>query len=276
MAQTEQNVVWKGSLQWSPAMPVQKVCGHCAKSFLVPSRRSETVKFCSIECKAIAGRVTLSCAACGVSFEREKHLTGAKYCSRTCFHSATKGVAQRARGEYHYRTCEVCAKSFRVTLTRKDTARFCSRTCQDKSPSYRQQLSDRQRGEKSHRWKGGLYEGKHGYVRVKGHGLDSKKFHFLHRVVIEKAMLEMEPNHPFLVEADGRKKLDGEIEVHHIDRNRSNNAFSNLLAVTKDAHARIHNSNTEPKPWECWPYSNLASPQSTTQSKDDESMKDIQ
>lgn len=274
MLQTEQNVVWSGSsFPWSTIMSVQKVCGHCAKSFLVPSRRSEAVKFCSIECKASAGRVTLSCVACGVSFEREKHLSGAKYCSRACFHSATKGVAQRARGEHHHRVCEVCSASFRVTLTRKDTARFCSRSCQDKSPSYRKHLSDRQRGEKSHRWKGGLYQGKYGYVRIKGHGLDSKKFHFLHRIVIENAMLEMEPNHPFLIESDGRKKLDGEIEVHHIDRDRSNNVLTNLLAVTKDAHARIHNSGTKPKPWECWPYSNLDSSQSATPSKDNTTME---
>ena len=258
-------------------MPVQKACGHCEKTFLVPSRRSETVKFCSIECKTSAKRVTLTCEACGGSFERERHLAAAKYCSRQCFHIATKGVPQRARGEHHHRTCEVCSKSFRVTLTRKDTARFCSRTCQDKSPIYRKHLSDRQRGEKSHRWTGGLYQGKYGYVRVKGHGLDSRKFHFLHRVVVEKAMLEMEPNHPFLVEVDGRKKLDGEIEVHHIDRDRSHNEFPNLLAVTKDAHARIHNGNVQPKPWECWPYSHVSntSLQSETQTKDDPSMKDI-
>lgn len=239
-------------------MPVQKTCAHCSAPFSVPPRRSETVKFCSVECKANAKRITLSCAACGGSFERVKSLGSAKYCSTDCFHSATKGVAQPARGEHHYRTCEVCSASFRVTSTRKDTARFCSRACQSKSPAYRLEMSERQRGEKSHLWKGGLYTGKYGYVRVKGRDRSSREFRFLHRAVIEKAMIEMEPNHPFLVEVGGRKKLDRKIDVHHIDRDRSNNAFANLLAVTKSAHAQLHRRDRTPDPWECWPYSHVS------------------
>lgn len=239
-------------------MSVQKVCGHCAKPFLVPPRRSETVKFCSIECKTAGRRVTLTCAACGESFGRPKHLAHVKYCSNECAYSARKGIQHADRIEPRYHTCEVCAVPFRITLTRKDTARFCSRVCQGKSPTHRKHLSDRQRGEKHWRWAGGRYEGKYGYVRVKGHDLASGEFHFEHRRVVEKAMLEMEPNHPFLVEIDDRKKLSREIEVHHIDRDRSNNALSNLLAVTKDAHAQIHHRNRKPEPWECWPYSNLS------------------
>lgn len=235
-------------------MPVQKICGHCTKPFLTPNRRSETVKFCSIECKTAGRRVTLFCANCGESFGRPKHLATAKYCSNDCFHSAQKGAPQRARSERYYRTCEVCAVPFRVTLTRKDTARFCSRVCQGKSPTFRQHLSDRQTGEKSWRWSGGLYKGKYGYVRVRGHG--PGRLH--HRFVIEMAMLETEPNHPFLVEVDGRKTLNAEIEVHHIDRDRANNVLTNLLAVTKFAHARIHHKNRKPDPEECWPYSNVS------------------
>lgn len=252
-------------------MPVQKTCGHCAKPFSVPPRRSETVKFCSAECKTNAKRVTLSCAACGETFDRKKHLAAAKFCSRECFHSAARGAAQSVRRrERYYRTCEVCAVSFEVKLARKDTARFCSRPCQSKSPTFRKEMSDLQRGEKSWRWSGGLYQGKQGYVRVKGQSLDARKFHLAHRLVVEKAMIEMEPNHPFLVEVDGRKVLSREIEVHHIDQDRSNNVFINLLAVTKFAHALIHHKNRTPKPWECWPYSHVSanSPQSTSQAKD--------
>lgn len=261
---------------WSLVMPVQKTCGHCAEPFSVPSRRSETVKFCSLKCKTAAKRVTLTCAGCGSSFEREKHLAVAKYCSRACFHSATKGVPQAARSERHSCICEYCAESFEVIVSRKDTARFCSRSCQSKSPAFRREVSEAQRGEKSHRWTGGLYQGKQGYVRIKGHGLNSKKFHFKHRIVIEAAMLEMEPNHPFLVEVDGRKTLDGEIEVHHIDRDRSNNAFTNLLAVTKDAHAQIHHRNRTPKPWECWPHRHVSADSAqSTNSEKDSAMREI-
>lgn len=259
-------------------MPVQKTCGHCATLFSVPLRRSETVKFCSIECKTNAKRVTLTCAGCGGSFGREKHLATAKYCSRDCFHSATKGVSQAVRSERHSCICEYCSAPFEVIPSRKDTARFCSRSCQSKSPAFRQEVSDAQRGEKGWRWAGGLYTRKStGYVRVKRSDLAAQKFHFQHRLVVEKAMLEMEPTHPFLVEVDGRKKLDRQIEVHHIDRDRSNNVFTNLLAVTKDAHAQIHHRNRTPKPWECWPHSHVStnSPQSTISSKDDALMKEV-
>lgn len=253
-------------------MPVQKTCAHCATEFHVPSRRSETVKFCSIECKSSAKRVTLSCVTCGSLFERKKHLAETKYCSRACFHSAAKGVPQGARGIYHYRTCEVCTVSFRVTLTRKDTARFCSRACQSKSPSYLKAMGDRQRGEKSPLWKGGLYKRGTGYVRIKGGSLGHKEYRLLHRHIVEAKMLEMEPNHPFLIESGGRKKLDQQIDVHHIDRDRTNNEFSNLLAVTKFAHAQIHHRNRTPKPWECWPHSHAlaGSAQSTNPEKDSE------
>lgn len=254
-------------------MPVEKICGHCATPFLVPSRRSETVKFCSVECKSNAKRVTLSCAGCGGSFERPKHLATAKYCSGDCFHSAAKGVAQRPRSERYYRTCEACAVSFRVTLTRKDTARFCSRTCQYQSPAYREEMSDVQRGEKHWRWTGGLYKGGRGYVRIKGHKLAAQRFQLAHRLVVETAMLEMEPNHPFLIEVEGKKRLNPKIDVHHIDQNRSNNAFANLLAVTKRAHARIHSKNViMPEPWECWPYSHISS--NPSQNIKDSAMKD--
>lgn len=242
---------------WRTPMPVQKTCEHCRKSFLVPFRRSETVKFCSIECKVGAKTCALICGECGETFERVKSSSSMKYCSRACYHSAAKGVPKNVeQREHYYRTCEVCEVSFRVTFTRKDTARFCSRVCQSNSPAFRKEASEAQRGEKSHAWRGGLYQGKYGYVRVKGQDLSSKEFHFEHRQVMEKAMLEKIPNHPFLIEVDGRKKLDRQIEVHHIDRDRSHNAFSNLLAVTKPAHWQIHHNNKRPEVWECWPYEN--------------------
>lgn len=239
-------------------MPVQKVCGHCATSFQVPVRRHETVKFCSVGCKNNAKRCTLICATCGNSFERKKHDDFAKYCSNACYHSSRVGVARKVKNPHrHLRTCEVCAIEFRVMLARKDTARWCSRACQSKSNAFRSEMSETQKGEKGWRWSGGRYQFRSGYVRARGAGLNSKRTNFEHRVVIERAMVEAEPNHPFLIEVDGAKKLDPKIEVHHIDLDRTHNEFSNLLAVTKQAHARIHHRNMKPEAWECWPHSHI-------------------
>lgn len=240
-------------------MPVEKVCGHCNRPFQVPRRRSETVKFCSIACKDAAKRVTLTCASCGKSFERRRYEGFAKYCSNECYHSSRVGVARKVRNPHrHLRTCEVCGIEFRVMLARKDTARWCSRACQSKSPAWRAQTAAAQQGDKHWRWAGGLYKRGSGYVRERGQNIDSKTFRSEHRLVIERAMLKAEPNHPFLIEADGGKKLDPKVEVHHLDLDRSHNQFANLLAVTKHAHAQIHHRNRKPEPWECWPYAHAS------------------
>lgn len=278
MAQMTKTEVKSGSFfPWSLTMPVQKTCGHCAKSFSVPVRRSETVKFCSVACKVAAKRVTISCEVCGSSFERKKHLASAKYCSQVCYHQASKGRPKNGHvRERHSCVCEYCAAPFEVILSRKDTARFCSRVCQSKSPAFRKEVSEAQRGEKGWRWTGGTYQGKWGYVRVSEQGPTARQFRSQHRVVVETAMLEAEPNHPFLVDVKGKKRLSREIEVHHIDRNRSNNAFTNLLAVTKDAHALIHHRNRTPKPWECWPHSRaLAVSIQPTNPEKDSAMREI-
>ena len=240
-------------------MPVQKVCGHCETTFQVPPRRSEAVKFCSTACNSAAKRCTLICATCRVSFERRNHEGFAKYCSRACYHTAMVGVPKNLKEQRYYRTCETCASVFRVTLTRKDTARWCSRACQSISPAWRAATSAAQVGEKSHSWKGGLYKHGTGYVRERGQGISAKSFRFEHRLVMERAMLEMEPTHPFLIDVDGTKRLNSKIDVHHFDLNRSNNDFANLLAVTKQAHARIHHRNQKPEAWECWPHNHAMS-----------------
>lgn len=238
-------------------MPAIKVCCQCGGTFKVPPRRAEAVKFCSLGCKTEAGYARFNCAACGVEFKRKKSdnaNSAARYCSRKCYDSGGKRVNVRAAkpdAPRYYGNCEVCAGVFRVTLTRKDTARWCSKACQSASQAFKQECSTRQLGEKHWRWAGGVYKDHEGYVHARSLAGGDRVLN--HRVVVTLAMVEAEPNHPFLVSADGVTKLSSSIEVHHIDRNRANNELSNLLAVTKEAHARIHHRNRKPKPDECWP-----------------------
>lgn len=235
-------------------MAVVKVCECCKKQFSVPNRRSEQVRFCSLACKTEGRRKTLECVVCKKSFSCEAHVDR-KYCSRTCFHTANKGAKHAVDPEQprYHKVCEVCGKEFRVTLTRKDSARFCSKTCMASSPAFRAEKSEASRGEKHYRWAGGLYKTGDGYIRHKRKALGTETVTFNHREVVLTALIEENPEHPFLVVVDGVKKLSPDIEVHHIDRIRSNNALANLLAVTKHAHAKIHHHGTKPKPWECWP-----------------------
>lgn len=236
-------------------MPVSKQCQHCGQSFLVPPRRSDEVKFCSRECKTAAGWVTLKCECCGESFKKKASSNADSkrfFCSRACYYKVQKGRTNADKGRPKYfKKCEVCAKEFRVTLTRVTTAKYCSRKCLSESPEFKKQCSESQLREKSSRWTGGTYYSSAGYIRT-----HDEEFGRMgeHRRVVLKAMLKEAPGHPFLVKSTaGKWMLRGDIEVHHIDRVRSNNELGNLLAVTIEAHARIHNHNTKPKPDECWP-----------------------
>lgn len=238
-------------------MPVQKVCEKCGVKFNVSPRRADEVRFCSRECKTASGRVQLSCAACGEVFEKVRSdLRGQKaYCSKTCYTKSQTGrkiAASDARPRY-FKVCEVCRNEYRVTQTRKETARFCSRACQGASDAFRKECSDRQQADKHWRWSGGKYLTHEGYIRHKRKVQGVEGFTYNHRQVLTEALVQENPSHPFLIERDGKRLMNPMIDVHHIDRNRSNNDLSNLLAVTKEAHAQIHHRNKKPEPWECWP-----------------------
>ncbi len=233
-------------------MSVTKFCECCKREFRVPQRRNETVRFCSLACKTEGRRKKVECIVCKTEFSCKAHQTK-KYCSRTCFHAANKGAQHAVDPEAvrYYKACEMCKVEFRVTKTRQDSARFCSRACQSASPIFRQECSEARQGEKHWRWTGGIYKNRQGYIRRDPvNGASSR---YQHRITVLEAILASEPDHKFIVVVDGIKKLSPDIEVHHIDLKRSNNVLTNLLAVTKLAHAQIHHRGTKPKPWECWP-----------------------
>lgn len=236
-------------------MPVDKVCQQCGKDFQTPNRRSELVKYCSIPCRSAAHREIHKCECCGEEFSRKKSDnpdSAKKYCSKACDLASRKGRKHAVDPDaaQHFRDCEYCKTSFKVTAQRKDTARFCSIKCKSESPEFRKERSEIQMGEKSWRWGGGKYHTHEGYVTKR---VDDGSRPLEHRHVLFNEMMRIDPNHPFIIEVNGVKKLNPEIEVHHIDRDRSNNTMPNLLAVTKYAHSQIHHRNRKPNPWECWP-----------------------
>lgn len=236
---------------------MEKICGVCNQSFQVRPYLAEAKKYCSPACKHLANRVSLQCAKCGKEFwtwKSQIEYGHGKYCSKVCMVTAKKAVPKPKRIYVPiFKSCEVCGASFCIPPSRKDTARFCSRACQKLSPEFKIECSEREQGDKSWRWAGGIYQFKTGYVRLKRRRNGKETVRFEHTDVMINWMLEVESDHPFLVDVEGRKRLHPDIEVHHIDRVRSNNARENLLAVTKDAHAKIHHRGKKPDPWECWP-----------------------
>lgn len=114
-------------------------------------------------------------------------------------------------GQYSFieYNCKQCNK---VTLRRpcdKMSLVFCSRRCTN---IYRV-------GPNNPTWKGGWIH--NGYKRIMSNG----KCVYEHRNVLEKNI--------------GRKLLRSE-DVHHIDKNRTNNSINNLQVIDHKEHARIH------------------------------------
>lgn len=86
----------------------------------------------------------------------------------------------------------------------------------------------RYRGEKSHKWKGGRWKHKSGYiyVYVPNHPYCNRDRYVLeHRIIMEKYL--------------GRFLIPTE-EVHHINEIIDDNIIENLLILTKSQHKKLH------------------------------------
>lgn len=243
---------------------MEKLCKGCGKPFVVKASHFERRQYCSQECKKTSKRVSLTCKQCGTSWWtwvsqiKIKGRPGAgQFCSKVCADLARvipkPEKPPKVVPEPIFKSCEVCDKTFRIYPSRKDTARFCSLACKGQSESYRALCSEQQQGEKSWRWAGGKYKNGKGYIRQKRAKNGVEVFRFEHTEVMVAWLLEEAPSHPFLVSVDGRNRLHPDVDVHHVDRVRSNNVRRNLLAVTESAHAQIHHRGKKPEPWECWP-----------------------
>ena len=239
---------------------MENVCGVCGKSFQVKPYLTGVRKYCSQECKVSANTITKQCPTCGKDFVIWKSREGkgkgnGTWCSKPCMVEAKKAKPKRQKvtKPLVFKVCETCGNTFRVPPSREKTARWCSRDCQSKSVVFRIECSEAQvRGERHPRWTG-KYQHKDGYVRLTKENPFFKVVRSEHTAVMIEWMTEDDPTNPFLVVVNGKIYLRPGIHVHHVDRNRSNNARSNLIAVTAAAHALIHNKGQKPEPWECWP-----------------------
>lgn len=242
-------------------MAVDKICGTCGKAFSVKPYLAKQRQHCSQACRAQENRVRCQCEHCRKDFWKWKSQVAkqrgdGKFCSRACMVAAKRKLEPQPKPVFTplLKVCEECGVTFRIPPSRENTARWCSRACQKQSPTFRKECSEAQQGEKHWRWSGGAYKKRAtGYVRIKRKRNGKETVRWQHTAVMVEWMLEVDPSHPFLIVVDGLHRLHPDIEVHHIDRKRSNNVRENLLAVTRNAHAQIHHRGKKPEPWECWP-----------------------
>jgi hypothetical protein len=124
----------------------------------------------------------------------------------------------------------LCKSCYSILRLNPDASRFGS-------DEHRARLAAGQahgpnRREKSGKWKGGRFVDGIGYVRVlppddyEGKRVHGGRYVHEHRLMVEQAI--------------GRLLADGEI-VHHRDRDRAHNVFTNLaLLPSVSAHRRLH------------------------------------
>lgn len=197
-------------------MPVEKSCEVCGKLFKVPPVRAKTAKACSHECAA--------------------------------------KVRTESRGKrYASVACRQCGTSFDVPFAHLGRRVFCSRACKEASPSTRARKASLTGGANP-AWKGGVVKRPDGYVYEAAiHPMVSNGYVLQHRLVIERALIRMNPSHHFLGDVGGGYVgLLPFVEVHHVNGDRGDNRLDNLIACTKAAHKQIH-AGSRPLAGSYWP-----------------------
>jgi len=247
----------------------EKACRRCGEKFHVKPSQADKLHYCSAECRVLHGSASKNCLHCGNAYMvKASHAERSVFCSKECM-TAHHNVVK---------VCACCGSSFTIPKRRNEQIRFCSTECREQSrrptancrkcgkpfsyPAHQKRVycsaecshfnEHTPRGENHYRWVGDSYVTAKGYVGL-SRSMTKSPLKLQHRQVIEDAMTAQVPTHPFLVEVDGKLQLRREIHVHHIDRVRSNNELSNLLALTPSAHLLLHRTNRKPDPWECWP-----------------------
>jgi hypothetical protein len=251
----------------------ERVCKHCGVGFTVPNSLLKVKgagQYCSAKCvdeskidpskpgskyrekQKPVGKVKINCVVCHKDFEvYPSRANTAKTCSNECGHKQRALARTKEKVEL---TCEKCGNVFSEHGSHAGRRRFCSWECKESSQAFRDEKSERYEGDKNPMWKGGVVEHSDGYIYhyAKDHPRSSNGYVFQHRLVIESAMREQAPNHPFMVSINDEKYLHPEIQVHHIDHDRKNNRITNLMAITQSAHMSLHGSGKAPEPWEFW------------------------
>ena len=166
---------------------IKLICQFCKKEYSVYNYRQDKSKFCSYKCFW-------------------KWRKGKNFNFKTIF---KKGFIPWNANRFIYRNCLICKTKFKVILSRKKRAKFCSRKCQS------QWCSESFKKENGPNWKGGK-KYQNGYILI--HKPDhpnsiSYGYIFEHRLVMEEYL--------------GRYLEKGEV-VHHINSKRNDNRIENL------------------------------------------------
>lgn len=189
-----------------------------------------------------------TCVTCNSIFFVPPTRANATTCGRTC---KSAMLRKRYQAEWVTKTCLHCGSEFKHPTWQKRRV-YCSEPCKWTAESGCWAAREKSEG-------GSESKRSDGYVSVylpRHPFAGGGEYVLKHRVVMEKWLRETDAAPQFMIEVDGVKYLNPKIEVHHRDKNRSNNEPSNLIACTARAHRMMHFNNPVPE-GEAWPLDGL-------------------
>lgn len=178
--------------------------------------------------------VQKECIVCGASFSVPPvRANTAMCCGRACKAQYARAKYQEARPKVE---CQQCGKRFTLPKSHfeRGNGKFCSSECRHlsmKGISFRPPAVE-----------GVVIRGPQGYLleRASEHPYAVNGYVMQHRLRVEERMRVEAPEHPFLQIIEGERYLRRGLEVHHLDRSRTNNQLDNLVVCTATAHRQFH------------------------------------
>jgi len=226
----ENNPSWKGGL-------VSKVCKVCGSSFKV-KQSQQAQQCCSMLCRGKLTttlgtrrkRVTLTCRQCHAPFETRPYEKDKKFCSFACYHAHYKLHPElyNVNLQKHpkiTKTCPICNTSFqcRPSELKPGHRNYCSKKCFRVGCSIYHALHN------NPNWKGGLSFEPYGPA--------------FNRDL--KEAIRYRDNYTCQVSGKTETELGHKLSVHHIDYDKTNNAPSNLISISKKIHGLTNGDRTE-------------------------------
>lgn len=176
--------------------------------------------------------VSKVCAACGKQFEvpvwrAEK----AKTCSRQCNGVITSQKYEERRAKH---VCKWCGSLFSSPQCHASWRVYCSQACKTAAQVGVPFTESAKPGTTTSHSAGYLLE------RSNDHPFSVNGSVLQHRLVMERWMRDVCPDHLFLIEIGGVKYLRRDIVAHHKNEVKDDNVRENLMACTRAAHLDIH------------------------------------
>lgn len=177
--------------------------------------------------------------------ENEFSVTPSRYNNRDKFYCCKKCMNEhKKKNNPNYYRCEICGEMTykKPSQIEKNNHITCSRECLgilkktifkgESNPNYGNRAKD------NNLWSGDETVTSNGYIKVykPDHPCSDKSGRILkHRLMAEQIATESQ-----LEVIANKKVLRRDLDVHHIDFDKTNNGIDNLSILTKQVHAKIH------------------------------------